>query len=308
MGKICIAKFGGSQTPQIEDISDRLAYKEIIAKISRLSLGNKQLFLVFSAPGKMTSEIQNLLDENEKLCVKTTFYRIWINIILHKKAVILEWFPEEKLSRFFTTELEHHWEKYKKAFLNMEERGFSCWRNGALVLGEMFQLVIMKTFLRKFNISYLSPVDQMGCFDQIFVNSKKKLRLSKSFAQIQKWYKDEIDPEGRAVVLIPGFAAMGPGGPSNLGLEGSDLTALVYADVLARKLAGQNNVRVLFYKAVEDSTIPLSLKIYPDTLFGRDIKKPLLGGEASKYMRSHMSPDSKIYVQFRGGAPRRLHL
>ena len=105
MGKICIAKFGGSQTPQIEDISDRLAYKEIIAKISRLSLGNKQLFLVFSAPGKMTSEIQNLLDENEKLCVKTTFYRIWINIILHKKAVILEWFPEEKLSRFFTTEL-----------------------------------------------------------------------------------------------------------------------------------------------------------------------------------------------------------
>jgi hypothetical protein len=127
-----------------------------------------------------------------------------------------------------------------------------------------------------------------------------KVMHSPTQRRILGW--DFLIDSSKKIGLVPGFVSEHGEGPANLGLEGSDYTALLYLSAVSNI----SEARLIYLKAVKGKDVPYDTVIKPDTLF-RD--KPLLGDRANEFIYQTKDSGFSIFVQFAGDPiPREMEL
>jgi hypothetical protein len=263
----------------------------------------KEVFVV-SAPGKMTQEIQQIIDGSNG-DFEIAVYNIRNYFTEKVQGLINVYIGSFSLRYQFIREFSAVWQLYENKMRLMASKGWPCWTMGMLAMGEIFHVILLKhMFADRYPSSPLFVGLGKDNFFQMveLLPGSKKIRSS-TCKKFLTWSEGFLSLPTAGSALLPGFAAHFVvekiSYPVNLELEGSDLTAAI----AGKSLKDHYPTAVIYHKSVPGNRVPKDLVLTPETLF---LGKPLLGVRTQEYLREHCQ-GMDLYVHLEGDLyPREL--
>ncbi len=297
-----IRKFGGSQFRQHHSY-DRVYWRTMS---SNHSVPGKKILAVVSARDKTTSELEQIVKNNpkpaslEKILKKFSKY---FQVQLKRDC-------DAQLSGEYKQKFRNKWNKlwvsWEAKIRAMASRGHICWRKGILTLGEMYNVILLELYFDQNGVDTTNALDENFFFTHILADvgmHDDRLKVFKrTYRNIHKW---DFLTNDDSVAIVPGFAATmkdvnGNLALTHMGMEGSDLTALIYYKALFGHV---ENVDLIYHKPVWDSEAEIVANLGLDTQF---LGKPLIGNQTSKFLKENVETGWEIKIQFENSFTPRL--
>lgn len=288
-----IKKIGGSQ---------QNTYVDCLTSINEISARayDRKIIVVLSAPGKTTKDIYDL---------------IWDRVGVDKARVacnrVGKYF-KEKISKESLTHLKNQrsrdllsirWDEafdfWNLKIKDMSSRNQVCWRKGILALGEIYQIILVQLMFSEEGLEVETALNDEYFFRQIIADPDKNTIYNRTYRNIRSW---DFLKNDSIVALVPGFAAVIHGhdkqwGITNLGLEGSDETGLIFLKALHGRY---NRVSLIFHKSIGREQLDGLESIDSTTEFRG---KPLLGKQSTSFIKKYAKEGWRVYL----GIPGYLH-